>query len=236
MRRILYVIIIWSFFMDQSIAKEYFYSNKIKNLPEPIKVEDTASQNDFFSYFNKDNLSKNHDRLDVFQPVIEAKARVEQVDPFKLKLDVVLTNSHRDWYIPRFDLKSIYSEKKVYLTDEGGKVVQVLPKWWPEKRKGPHSPSVYIPKAEHIGLFARFNKHDTYKLEYALDIPETTANQIAFNLYFMDSSTLPELFNKYIELNDNNLYSLVTRSNTIKVLCKKKSENNNEGYICDFEY
>jgi len=39
--------------MDQSIAKEYFYSNKIKNLPEPIKVEDTASQNDFFLTYQK---------------------------------------------------------------------------------------------------------------------------------------------------------------------------------------
>ena len=229
------ILILWSTFMNETFAKEYFFSNNLKKLPEQIKVDDKNIQNDFFSYFKNENLFKKFHRIDEFYPVVEAKIKVVQIDSFRLKLNVFLKNNKRNWYIPRFEEKSVYSERKIYLIGDGNKIISTYPQWWSKKSIAHNAPSIYIPKKEYIGQFSKFNKNDTYNIEYIVDIPSIEVENISFEIYFLDDSTPPEISNRYSNLNESNLYIVETKSNIVKVKCKKISQNKLDGYICDIQ-
>jgi hypothetical protein len=229
------LIIIGSFIMTKSFAKEYFYSKTANVLPNKIELSDRKFQNDLFSYFNIDNILTSDDKYHIFKPVLNAKISAEEISPTKLKVNVLLENKKRDWYIPRFEEKSIYSEKKIYLISDHDKIELVYPEWWPVREQTQNSPSIYIPKPEHIGLFAKFKKGDSYKLEYLINIPDSDEKYLRFNLFYQDH-TMPydEIHQKYRELNEGFYPELVTKSNIVKVSCKRVSQNKNDGYTCEF--
>ena len=94
------------------IAKEYIYSSTIQVVPNKIELNDEKFLNNIFSYFNKDNIIESDDDYHNFKAVLVSKISVNQIDPSNLKVNVTLINNNRDWYIPRFEEKSVYSEKK----------------------------------------------------------------------------------------------------------------------------
>ena len=98
--------------MIESYANEYIYSKDKQFLPEKIEISDEKFQNDIFSYFNKNNILDADDDYHNYKSVLSSKISVNQIDPFNLKVNVTLINNNRDWYIPRFEEKSVYSEKK----------------------------------------------------------------------------------------------------------------------------
>ncbi len=220
--------------MSESIAKEYSSLLKSQCLPEPIKIDDQEFQESLYSYFNKNNLSKIVGGRGVFKPVIDSKIMVSQSDPLNLKVDVILTNKTRDWYIPRFEEKTYYSQNKIVLIGEGGKFSASYPNWWPVQPRGDNDPFVLRPQPpEHIGMFAKFNKGDQYHIEYVIRIPHNN-HEIEFDLKFQDISMPPELLMKYRYANNAQFPEIYTISNTIKVKCKKKGKDESDGYICEF--
>ena len=129
MFRFLFIWILWSVSISESVAKEYSYLLKSQFLPEQIKIDDKDFQESIYSYFNKNNLSKIDGRTDVFKPVIDSKIMVSQSDPLNLKVDVILTNQTRNWYIPRFEEKTFFSRNKIVLMGDGGKISVSYPDW-----------------------------------------------------------------------------------------------------------
>lgn len=235
MLKFFYIICMWSFLMTELNAKEYSYLNNIKQLPERIEINDNVFISNIYSYFNEDNILKSDNDYHNFKPVVRAKISVEQIDSLNLKVNVLLINNKVDWYIPRFEEKTIYSEKKVYLMGNGNRILAVYPEWWPRKERSSNSPSVYIPRPEHIGLFAKFKKDDTYKLEYKIRIPDSVVEKLSFDLFYQDSTMPTEIFTKYQESNKNySIPNLTTKSNIVKVICKKVSKDKSDGYLCEF--
>lgn len=231
-----YIIIVWSLFMNVSLAKEYIYSDNKQILPEKIDINDKKIQNVFLNYFSNENILKKYQRRIVYKPLIDAKIFVRQINPFKLKINVILKNEIRDWYIPRFELKSIYSEKKIYISDpENNSTDNLYPRWWDTTSKGGNSPSVYTPREEHIGMFAKFNVHDKYEIEYIVGIPNLDKDYFSFTIFFQDYSMPNEIYTRFMELNDMNAPRILTKSNVIKVKCKKVSKDKSDGYVCEFD-
>lgn len=222
--------------MSESIAKEYSYLLKSQSLPEQIKIDDKEFQESIYSYFNINNLLKIAGRTDVFKPVIDSKITLNQCDPLNLKVDVILTNKTRNWYIPRFEEKTHYSENKIFLMGAGDKLLASYPEWWPVQPRGANDPYVLTQQPpEHIGMFAKFNKGDTYKLEYKVIIPRSEVEEFSFDVFYQDYTMPTEIFTKYQESNkDFNIANLTTKSNVVKVKCKKKGKDKSDGYICEF--
>ncbi|ALH95734.1 hypothetical protein [Acinetobacter equi] len=106
------LIIFLSLFSYNVVAKKYIYSSTIQVVPNKIELNDENFQNDIFSYFNQNNILNVSDDYYNFKSVLVSKISVNQIDPSNLKVNVTLINNNRDWYIPRFEEKSVYSEKK----------------------------------------------------------------------------------------------------------------------------
>jgi hypothetical protein len=231
----IFLIIFLNFFCHQAIAKEYIYTQDKQILPNKIELSDKKFQNDIFSYFNKDNILDSDDKSHLFNSVLNAKIHVEQINPLELKVNVILDNKKIDWYIPRFEEKSVYSEKKIYLISDDKKIIATYPRWWPKDKLEKKSPRIYIPKPEHIGLFAKIRKGESYKLEYIIQIPDSNERYLKFNLFYQDY-TMPydEIYDKYSQLNEGITPELITKSNIVKVSCKRVSENKDDGYTCEF--
>ncbi|ALH95733.1 hypothetical protein AOY20_09440 [Acinetobacter equi] len=220
--------------MIESYANEYIYSKDKQFLPEKIEISDQKFQNDIFSYFNKNNILNVNDSYHNFKPVIASKISVNQIDPFNLKVNVTLINNNRDWYIPRFEEKSIYSEKKIIIIEKNDKFRLIYPEWWPRRERSKNSPIVYILKKDNISLLAKFNKGDTYKIEYIIKIPTIDESQSEFSIHFLDGKIPIEIFNRYRKINNNILPNLVTKSNIVQVICKRLSDHKEDGYTCEF--
>ena len=236
MFRILFIWILWSVSISESVAKEYSYLLKSQFLPEQIKIDDKDFQESIYSYFNKNNLSKIDGRTDVFKPVIDSKIMVSQSDPLNLKVDVILTNQTRNWYIPRFEEKTFFSRNKIVLMGDGGKISVSYPDWWPVQPRDADERFVLRPQPpEHIGMFAKFNKGDTYKLEYKVIIPKSEEEEFSFDVFYQDFAMPTEIYIKYQESNEElNIANLTTKSNVVKVKCKKKEKDESDGYMCEF--
>ena len=235
MFRFLFIWILWSVSISESVAKEYSYLLKSQFLPEQIKIDDKDFQESIYSYFNKNNLSKIDGRTDVFKPVIDSKIMVSQSDPLNLKVDVILTNQTRNWYIPRFEEKTFFSRNKIVLMGDGGKISVSYPDWWPVQPRDADERFVLRPQPpEHIGMFAKFNKGDQYHLVYVIRIPSNNNPEIEFDLKFQDLSMPPELLMKYRYANNAQFPEVYTLSNVIKVKCKKKGKDESDGYMCEF--
>ncbi|WP_157758074.1 hypothetical protein [Acinetobacter larvae] len=220
--------------MRNSIAKEYIYSDEVQILPEAIQRDDQVFLDHIFSYLNKNNILDVNDRVHLFKPVISATVFAYQLDAFTIKVNVLLKNDRTDWYIPRFEEKSIFSQNKIYLISKDKITLKKIPEWWAYKPRGPHEPIVYSPKPAHIGLFARFNKGDQYKLEYIVDLPKTNEEQLIFDLLYQDNTIPTEIFMKYNELYDENLPIMAIKSNIIKVSCHAIDGDVTKGFKCDF--
>ena len=236
MFRFLFIWILWSVSISESVAKEYSYLLKSQFLPEQIKIDDKDFQESIYSYFNKNNLSKIDGRTDVFKPVIDSKIMVSQSDPLNLKVDVILTNQTRNWYIPRFEEKTFFSRNKIVLMGDGGKISVSYPDWWPVQPRDADERFVLRPQPpEHIGMFAKFNKGDTYKLEYKVIIPKSEEEEFSFDVFYQDFAMPTEIYIKYQESNEElNIANLTTKSNVVKVKCKKKEKDESDGYMCEF--
>ncbi|AOA57949.1 hypothetical protein [Acinetobacter larvae] len=229
-----FIIILLSMFVRNSIAKEYIYSDEVQILPEAIQRDDQIFMNYLFSYFNPNNILESDEDYHTFKTVVNAKINVSQLDVFKLKVNVLLKNDEMDWFIPRFEEKSIYSENKIYLIGKNKHILKIFPEWWSYKQRGPYEPIVYSPKPENIGLFARFNKGDQYKLEYIIEIPNNVGDKMIFDLFYLDDSMPTEIFTQYHESHDNHLPNLATKSNIIKVSCHAIDGDVTKGFKCDF--
>ena len=236
MFRILFIWILWSVSISESVAKEYFYLLKSQSLPEPIDLNDKEFQESLYSYLNKNNLSTIAGSRDAFKPVIGSKITVSQSDPLNLKVDVILTNQTRNWYIPRFEEKTYFSRNKIFLIGAGNKIIAGYPDWWPVQPRDADERFVLRPQPpEHIGMFAKFNKGDTYKLEYKVIIPKSEEEEFSFDVFYQDFAMPTEIYIKYQESNEElNIANLTTKSNVVKVKCKKKEKDESDGYMCEF--
>ena len=224
------------FAINTSFAQTYVYSDNTNILPEPIEIDDKEFQESIYSYFNKNNLLTIAGRTDIFRPVIDSKITVSQSDPLNLKVDVILTNKTRDWYIPRFEEKTFFSRNKIVLMGDGGKISVSYPDWWPVQPRDADERFVLRPQPpEHIGMFAKFNKGDTYKLEYKVIIPKSEEEEFSFDVFYQDFAMPTEIYIKYQESNEElNIANLTTKSNVVKVKCKKKEKDESDGYMCEF--
>ena len=87
--------------------------------------------------------------------------------------------------------------------------MNVYPEWWPRRKNGANSPSTYILRPEHVGLFAKLKKGDSYNLEYIIEIPNSNENYFYFNLFYQDySMPYVEVHKKYRKLNESFFYRL----------------------------
>ncbi len=227
--------------MHNIYAHTYDYTyGKTGHLPKAIDINDTKKIDEYYQYFMKDwNIKTKYGREIIFKPVLFAKMELVQWDKFNLKVKIEIQNNQDfDWFIPRFDERSIYSEKKIYLTKDKS-ILETYPSHNFYRKlvsKDGVVVNIHEPIIENVSLFAYFKKKSKYILNYDIAIPSDQGEVFDIEIYYYDSEYPVEISRKYSNDRNADYPSLYTKSNIVKVSCKAIDGKVENGFNCTFKY
>nr|WP_174505734.1 hypothetical protein [Acinetobacter sp. Marseille-Q1620] len=226
--------------MNNAIAKQYKYNIDGKNkLPEMIQIDDKNKIDEYYKYFTQEkNIVVKSKGKTLFRSPLSAKIEVKQKDNFNLNINVMLRNENDvDWFVPRFEILSLYSISKIFVIDTKGYVVSSHPESIMRRsfEINGNKASVLRPVLENITGFANFTKKSTYKLNFLVPIPQKLGCDFDFEIFYQDYKVPPEIYSKFFKNNESQGISLNLKSNTVKVHCQAIDGKVENGFRCSFE-
>ncbi len=236
------IFFICGVFMHNIYAHTYDYTyGQTGHLPKAININDTKKIDEYYQYFMEDfNIkSKSSNGYIVYKPVLFAKMEVVQWDKFNLNAKIEIQNNQDfDWFIPRYDERSIYSEKKIYLIKDKS-ILETYPSHNFYRKlvsKDGVVVNMHEPIIENVSFFAYFKKNSKYILNYDIAIPSDQGETFTFDIFFRENTYPVEIIRKYSRERNADFPELETESNTIKVSCQAIDGKVENGFHCTFKY
>ena len=238
MKRLSLLLILGCIFVNESIAKTYYFGPEQQVLPPANMLGDEAELSRLYTYFTKDKIIKEQGEvdweIDRFKPLLTATMQVMQLDPNRLKINVEIKNqSGFDWYIPRFEIRSLYSERKIILIGVDGYIITSFPQLISDDYDSGGSSARPVIK-QSFDLFAKFSNNSIYNLTYVINIPKKKGEKFDFKIMFQEGSIPLQLFQQYRKDNPSRLMDLTYQSNHVMASCQAINDDVENGFTCSF--
>lgn len=230
---LLFLLIIGS--KSISIANEYRYGEKTNlKLPIPLRNNEDSL---FYPYFeDRGNIKSIVGRLVNFNSILDSKLKVIQKNSHTIMIDVVIVNNtEKDWFIPRYDIESAANLNKILFVDKGNNIILSHPEIKKINQKANRNLLIrHKPLGEDVTVFATLPKKTEYNLKYELNVPINRGTDYEFYLYFIEKSIPSEIYFKYMNDNDLHVPNIFFKSNVVKVKCEAIDGDVKNGFSCSF--